>query len=134
MADIVRCTVGDWVEVERVLLEPEERASNLPPDTASKQLLTWVKGFATASAEVGADVTVETMTGRAVTGRLSEVNPGYFHTFGRPISELVHVGADLRARLAEYRAGEAGARRGADSTAAAPVAAPAPSAPREAGE
>ena len=37
------------------------------------------------------------MTGRTVTGRLSAVNPGYFHTFGDPIPELVHVGRDLRA-------------------------------------
>ena len=137
MADIARCNAGDWVEVERVLLEPEERASNLPPDTASKQLLTWVKGFAAASADVGEEVTVVTMTGRSVTGRLSEVNPGYFHTFGRPVPELVHVGADLRARLAEYRAGGA-ADRTAAALAAAPAPAtslaPAPAGSREAGE
>jgi hypothetical protein len=35
------------------------------------------------------------------------VNPGYFHTFGEPIPELAHVGRDLRARLAAYRAQEA---------------------------
>jgi len=111
------------VEVERVLLKPEERASNLPPETASKPLVTWIKGFATAEANVGDDVSVETMTGRTVTGRLSEINPGYFHTFGRPIPELVHVGADLRARLAEYRA-----------SAAADGAAGASAASRKAGE
>ena len=49
-------------------------------------------------------MTVETMTGRLVEGTLSAVNPGYFHTFGNPIPELVHVGVDLRARLAEYHA------------------------------
>ena len=105
MSDAQRCTIGEWVEVERVLLEPEERASNLPPETASKPLLTWVKGFAAASVDLGEEVTVETMTGRHVTGRLSAINPGYFHTFGQPIPELTHVGADLRARLAAFRAG-----------------------------
>ena len=105
MSDARRCTVGEWVEVERALLQPADRASNLPPDTASKQLLTWVKGFAQGEAGLGGDVTIETMTGRRVTGRLSAINPGYFHTFGQPIPELTHVGADLRARLAVYRAG-----------------------------
>jgi 2-amino-4-ketopentanoate thiolase alpha subunit len=104
MSDAQTCKVGEWVEVERVLLEPEERASNLPAETASQPLITWVKGFAAAPAGIGDEVVVETMTGRHVTGRLSAINPGYFHTFGRPIPELTHVGADLRARLAAYRA------------------------------
>ena len=102
----VRCEVGDWVEVERILLKPGERARNLPSETAGKPLVMWVKGFARGEAVVGEEVTVETMTGRLVVGRLRVVNPGYFHTFGSPIPELVHVGRDLRARLAEYRAGE----------------------------
>ena len=105
MADAGRCKPGDWVEVERVLLEPAERSSNLPPETASQPLLTWVKGFAAADAALGEEVTVETMTGRRVSGRLSAINPGYFHTFGQPIPELTHVGADLRARLEAFRAG-----------------------------
>ena len=105
MAEEQRCRIGEWVEVERVLLEPEERSSNLPPDTASKQLMVWVKGFARSESGLGEDVSVETMTGRQVSGRLSAINPGYFHTFGRPIPELSHVGADLRARLEAYRAG-----------------------------
>lgn len=107
MTDAARCTVGEWVEVERVLLEPADRSANLPPETAEKPMLVWVSGFATAGAEVGEEVTVETMTGRAVTGRLAAINPGYFHTFGRPPAEIVSVGRDLRARLAAYRqAGE----------------------------
>ena len=109
MADTARCNVGEWVEVERVLLEPSDRSSNLPEDTASQPLMTWVKGFALAPAEVGDEVSVTTMTGRTVTGTLSAINPGYFHTFGQPIPELVHVGADLRAKLAQYRASSDGA-------------------------
>lgn len=107
MADKTSCRAGDWVEVEWVLLTPEERAAGLPAETASKPLTVWVKGFARAGASIGDDLTVETMTGRAVTGHLSDLEPGYFHTFGKPIAELAHVGADLRARLATYRkAGE----------------------------
>jgi hypothetical protein len=104
-----RCGVGDWVEVELVLLEPHERAAGLPPETAATPLRLWVKGFAQGAAGPGEEVTVETMTGRRVAGRLCAVNPGYWHTFGRPIPELVHVGRDLRARLAEYRASLGGA-------------------------
>jgi len=36
---------------------------------------------------------------------LTDVNPGYTHTFGRPAPELTHVGRDLRARLAVWRKG-----------------------------
>lgn len=107
-----RCEAGDWVEVERILLEPGERAAGLPPETASKPLQMWVKGFAQGAAAVGEEVTVETMSGRLVSGRLFAVEPGYFHTFGQPIPELTCVGRDLRAQVAQYRAtlaGEAGA-------------------------
>jgi len=98
-----RCKPGDWVEVERVLLEPSERATNLPPETAEKPLVMWVNGFAQAEAVPGEEVNVETMTGRLVTGRISNVNPGYHHTFGDHIAELAHVGPDLHARVAAYR-------------------------------
>jgi hypothetical protein len=107
MDDATRCTVGAWVEVERVLLEPSDRSAALPAETASRPMLVWVTGFALGDAGLGEEVTVETMTGRSVTGRLSAINPGYFHTFGNPIPELVGVGRDLRAQLAAYRrAGE----------------------------
>jgi len=108
MSDQERCKAGDWVEVESILLEPADRSKNLPPDTAAQPLRMWVKGFAQADAVVGEELTVQTVTGRIVGGALSEINPGYFHTFGKPIPELVHVGTDLRERLAAYRAGKAG--------------------------
>jgi 2-amino-4-ketopentanoate thiolase alpha subunit len=107
MTDAARCTMGEWVEVERVLLEPADRSANLPPETAEKPMLVWVAGFAGAEADLGEQLTVETVTGRFVTGRLSAVNPGYFHTFGNPVPELIGVGRDLKARVAAYRkAGE----------------------------
>lgn len=105
MAGTNRCEQGEWVEVERVLLEPADRSPNLPPETAEKPLLLWSKGFALEPAALGDEVTVETMTGRMVTGRLSAINPGYTHTFGAPVPELSTVGRDLRVRLAAWRAG-----------------------------
>jgi 2-amino-4-ketopentanoate thiolase alpha subunit len=106
LTENTRCKPGDWVEVERVLLEPADRSKNLPADTAEKPLRMWIKGFAQGTAALGEETTIETMTGRRVSGALSAVNPGYFHTFGNPIPELVHVGPDLRARVAAYRAAE----------------------------
>lgn len=104
MTDVPRAGRGDWVEVERVILEPAQRSKNLPPETAEQPLRMWVKGFALGEASLGEELAVETTTGRRVSGTLSAVNPGYFHTFGNPIPELVHVGKDLRERLAAYRA------------------------------
>ena len=104
MTDTRRCHAGEWVEVEQVLLEPADRSTNLPEDTAAQQLRMWVKGFARADAAIGDEVVIETMTGRTVAGRLTDVNPGYDHTFGRPAPELTAVGRDLRLRIADYRA------------------------------
>jgi hypothetical protein len=103
MTEQTRCGFDDWVEVEAVLLETADRSTNLPADTAAQPLRMWIKGFAQAEANVGEEVTVRTVTGRTVTGALSAINPGYFHTFGKPVPELVHVGRDLRERLAAYR-------------------------------
>ena len=119
MTEQTRCGVDDWVEVEGILLETADRSKNLPADTAAQPLRMWIKGFAQAEANVGEDVTVRTVTGRTVTGTLSAINPGYFHTFGKPIPELVHVGRDLRERLAAYRADGAGAGAAADEKAGA---------------
>ena len=99
-----RCSPGQWVEIERVLLEPADRAANLPEETAGKQLLVWVKGFALAGATLGEQCEVETMTGRVVRGRLSDLDPAYMHTFGSQPPELAGVGRDLRARLVTWRA------------------------------
>jgi hypothetical protein len=103
-----RCRKGDWVEIERELLQPEDRAANLPPDTAAQPLKMWVKGFAETEAVLGEDVLIETMTRRLVSGRLTDVNPGYTHTFGRPAPELVRVGYDLRNQVAGFH-GDTGA-------------------------
>lgn len=103
MAERDECAPGEWVEVERVVLEPADRAEGLPEDTARQPLKMWVKGFAREAARIGEEVEVETMTGRVVRGKLTDVLPGYTHTFGRPPAELAPVGRDLRARVAAYR-------------------------------
>jgi hypothetical protein len=119
VSDAIRAREGDWVEVECRLLDPADRSKNLPPETAEKPLMMWVKGFALGEAAGGEEITIETMTGRKVTGALSAVNPGYYITYGDPIPELTRVGRDLRAKLATYRAGEAGDAAGAAGANAA---------------
>lgn len=99
------CEPGDWVEIERVLLEPADRAPGLPKNTSATPLRMWVKGFALAEASVGDEVEVETMTGRVELGQLVAISPGYSHTFGDPPRELASIGRDLRGRLADWRAG-----------------------------
>lgn len=98
-----RCKPGDWVEIERVLLEPAERAGGLPPDTADTPLVMWAKGFARGEAAIGDTLAVETASGRVIEGRLTEIDPGYSHTFGRPLPEISRIGPELRARLEAYR-------------------------------
>jgi hypothetical protein len=35
-------------------------------------------------------------------GVLSDVNPGYMHSFGPPIPELLSIGVEVRAMLRKY--------------------------------
>lgn len=99
------CAPGEWVEIERVLLEPADRAPGLPAETAATPLRMWLKGFACAGAKLGEDLEIVTMTGRSEHGRLTAVHPGYTHTFGTPPPEIASIGRDLRERLAEWRSG-----------------------------
>jgi hypothetical protein len=121
MTNEIRAREGDWVEVEVKLLDPADRSKNLPPETAEKPLMMWVKGFAESEAALGDELAIETITGRRVTGALSAVNPGYFITYGDPIPELTHVGRDLRARLADFRRREAGLASGGPAGSGAPA-------------
>ena len=94
---------GDWVEVQRVILEAGQRSEDVPPDTADVPYLARMKGFLLEQAVVGDQVTIETIIGRRVEGTLTAVNPPYGHDFGRPVPELLLVGNELRALLEESR-------------------------------
>jgi hypothetical protein len=90
---------GAWVQVYRIALTPDQRAPNLPPDTATLPYETWVKGFLVEPACVGEQATVRTMAGRLLAGRLLGVDQGYCHSFGKPIPELLRIGPSLREML-----------------------------------
>lgn len=85
---------GTWVEIERIILKPEERAQGLPPDTAATPLLEWIDGFLLAPAKLGEEVKITTIIGREHSGTLSRVNPGYSHSFGDTVAEILTIGTE----------------------------------------
>lgn len=101
-----RARVGDWVQIERTVLEVGERARQVPEDTRKVPLIMRVKGFATEEAEVGEEMEVETSVGRKVRGKLVDLDPTYEHDFGRPVVELIEVGREARQMLHDLRDSE----------------------------
>ncbi len=91
VTDQIRAREGDWVEVECKLLDPADRSKNLPPETAEKPLMMWVKGFALGAAAEREELTIETITGRKVTGAALCREPRLLHHLRRP-----DPGADAR--------------------------------------
>jgi len=87
---------GDWALVHAVLLTSDERAAQVPEDTHKVPLEMWVKGRLYADAETGDEVEVVTRTGRTITGTLQGINPGYQHSFGEFVPELLEVSDGVR--------------------------------------
>jgi len=84
---------GDLVRVHITVLQPEERAANLPQATQLVPFEGWIKGFLLdEQAEVGQTVRIETLIGREISGRLMEIGPIYDHNFGKPQPELNFIG------------------------------------------
>lgn len=83
---------GTWVEIESVVLRPEERAPGLPEDTAATPYVLRLSGFLTEEAELGDEVAVKSLIGRTHRGVLRTVNPSYEHGFGATVPELLHIG------------------------------------------
>lgn len=93
------CKKGDIVEIHQVILPAGERAAGVPDDTGKVPLEAWIKGKALSEARVGEEVTVETLAGRLVKGILTQLAPGYSHTYGPSVPELVPIAQELRALL-----------------------------------
>ncbi|MBZ4649993.1 2-amino-4-oxopentanoate thiolase subunit OrtA [Thermosipho sp. (in: thermotogales)] len=88
---------GDWVQIQKTLLKPEERTAPLPEDTKKVPLQMRVKGFLiNETAKIGDEVEIETLIGRRVSGILVSINPKYDHDFGEPVPELITIGIELR--------------------------------------
>lgn len=87
---------GDWVLIYNIVLNPENRAPQVPDDTKHVPLETWVKGFINEEASLGEKVSITTMTGRIVTGKLVDINPYYRHDYGKCVPEILKIGLQLR--------------------------------------
>lgn len=87
---------GEWVRIHKIILEPSERAPQVPDDTKAVPLEMWDKGYLQADAEIGDEVEIETVTGRKETGTLIEVNPYYTHDFGTFVPELLAIDKQVR--------------------------------------
>ena len=85
---------GTWVEIERVLLRPEQRAANLPEDTAKTPYVLRLSGFLQEDAELGQQVRIRSLIGREHQGVLRLVNPSYTHSFGNTVPELLKIGRE----------------------------------------
>ena len=83
---------GTWVEIESIVLKPEERAPGLPEDTAATPYVLRLSGFLEEEAEVGDEVAVKSLIGRTHRGVLRAVNPSYEHSFGTTVPELLAIG------------------------------------------
>ena len=90
---------GVYVCVHSIVLGPEDRAPQAPEDTRACAFEMRVRGFLTESGNIGDVVTIETITGRFVTGTLVEVEPTYTHSFGQHVPEIFAIGKQLRAML-----------------------------------
>ena len=90
---------GEWVRIHKIILEPSERAPQVPEDTKKLPLQMWDKGFLQEDAEIGDNVIVETVSGRKETGTLIEVNPYYEHDFGKFVPELLAIDKQVRGIL-----------------------------------
>ncbi len=83
---------GTWVEIESVVLRPEERAPGLPEDTAATPYVLRLSGFLAEEAGIGQEVEVKSLIGRTHRGVLRAVNPSYGHSFGATVPELLTIG------------------------------------------
>ncbi len=83
---------GTWVEIEQIVLTPEQRAPSLPEETRTVPYVLRVSGFLVQDGEIGQEVDIKTIIGRQLSGTLKVVNPSYSHSFGKTVPELLTIG------------------------------------------
>ncbi|MBF0546147.1 MAG: 2-amino-4-ketopentanoate thiolase [Candidatus Riflebacteria bacterium] len=83
---------GSWVEIEKIILSPEERAPQTPEDTKCTPYKLRLSGFLVSEGKIGDKVKIKTLIGREMEGTLIKNNPGYDHSFGETVQELLHIG------------------------------------------
>lgn len=94
---------GTWVEIEWIILEPDARSENVPPDTAGLPYVGRARGLARGEPQVGETVDIVTLTGRTLRGQVVDATPGYTHSFGRPLPAWVTMRSAITAALPRSR-------------------------------
>lgn len=87
---------GTWIEVQRTILQPEERSPHIPEDTKKTPLVMWIKGFCQEDCHMGDWVKVETIIGRIEEGEVVDAAPKYTHGFGEYVSEISYIGRQAK--------------------------------------
>ena len=87
---------GDWVMIYNIVLEPKDRAPQIPEDTKKVPLEMWRKGFLLEDREVGEIANIETIVGRKVSGKLIEIHPSHKHNYGNHVPEILQIGKTLK--------------------------------------
>ena len=80
-----------WVQIKKIILNPEDRSGSIPEETKKVPLVMWVKGFLMDDAEMNDEVKIKTVTGRLESGVLIETNPSYMHTYGKFVPEILKI-------------------------------------------
>ena len=92
---------GTWVEVEEIVLTPKDRAINIPDETKKTPLKCWIRGKCLSDCEFGSEVQVETNVGRIARGIVVQIEPGYYHTYGKYVEEISNIGKQAREMISQ---------------------------------
>src|SRR5699024_8361555 len=95
--NMIKVMKNEWVEIESILMKVSERSELLPSDTAGVPLKSYSQGFLiNDEASIGDNVSIKTLSNREISGKLIDLSPEFVHDFGKPVSELLNVGLELR--------------------------------------
>lgn len=85
--------IGDWVEIEIILLTSKEIATQVTVDTKRPSNQQLVRGhLLSTTAKIGEEIEIATLIGRKVKGTLREINPRHIHNYGENSGELLEIG------------------------------------------
>ncbi len=90
----------DFVVIEKIILPVGQRAPQLPEDTAATPLIALTRGWLLdQEARVGDEVRIRTLSGRTVTGRLTNRGTAPVHGYGESVPELLEIHQQVRQLL-----------------------------------
>ena len=87
---------GTWIEVEETVLMPKDRSTNIPDETKKTPLKSWIRGKCISDCKLFDEVQVETNIGRIAKGKVVDIEPGYYHTYGKYVEEISNIGKQAR--------------------------------------